>query len=145
MKKLNFLVGSWSGRARILRTPSEPVQLIQTEEAQYKLDGLLLVIEGVGRSEPDGKVVLQALGIVSYDDAAGTYHMRAYNDGRWLETDVKLAPSGTELTWGFVLGNVQTSSVMRINEKGEWTELTEISVGSEPKRKYMELAVKRQR
>lgn len=77
MKKLSFLIGKWSGEARILRQPGEPLELIQTEEAQYKLDGLVLMIEGIGRSKSDGKPVLQALGIVSYDDEAGTYRMRA--------------------------------------------------------------------
>ena len=60
MKKLDFLVGSWSGEARALRGPDQPLELIQTEEAQYKLDGLILVIEGVGKTKADGKAALQA-------------------------------------------------------------------------------------
>jgi hypothetical protein len=94
MKKLSFLVGKWSGEARILRGSGQPLELVQTEEAQYKLDGLVLMIEGIGRNKTDGKAALQALGVVSYDDEAGTYHMRAYNDGRYLETELKLADSG---------------------------------------------------
>jgi hypothetical protein len=39
IKKLNFLVGEWVGDARLLRGPGEPTELVQTEEAQYKLDG----------------------------------------------------------------------------------------------------------
>ncbi len=50
MKKLGFLVGKWTGEACILRGPGAPEVLIQTEEAQYKLDGLILVTEGVGRT-----------------------------------------------------------------------------------------------
>ena len=68
MKKLAFLIGKWAGEARVLRGPGEPVVLAQTEEAQYKLDGLVLLIEGVGRTDAHGKPALQALGIVSYDD-----------------------------------------------------------------------------
>jgi len=60
MKKLDFLVGKWAGEARMLRGPGEPVVMKQTEEVQYKLDGLVLLIEGVGTA--DGKPVLQALG-----------------------------------------------------------------------------------
>ena len=73
MKKLDFLLGKWSGEARVLRGPGELVDLIQTEEAQYKLDGLILVIEGIGKTRAEGKLALQALGIVSYDDEAQTY------------------------------------------------------------------------
>ncbi len=144
MEKLGFLVGRWSGEARILRTPTETVELSQTEEAQYKLDGLLLQIEGIGRCKTDGKPVLQALGIASYDDESGTYRMRAFNDGRWLESEVKLTDNGKGLTWGFALGDIRTSSVLRINEKGEWTENTELTIGAQPARKYMELVVRRQ-
>jgi len=145
LKKLDFLVGKWSGEARVLRGPGEPLELIQTEEAQYKLDGLILIIEGIGKTKADGKVALQALGIVSYDDEAGTYRMRAYNDGRYLETDLKLSDNGNGITWNFALGDIKTSSMLRINEKGEWTELTEIAIGSQPARKFMELTVSRQK
>jgi hypothetical protein len=125
MKKLSFLVGKWLGKARILRGSGEPLELVQTEEAQYKLDGLVLMIEGIGRSKTDAKVALQALGVVSYDDDTGTYHMRAYNDGRYLETELKLADNGEGFTWEFVLGEIKTSSVLRIDEKGQWKELTD--------------------
>jgi len=144
MKMLEFLVGKWAGEARLLRGPGEPIVLAQTEEARYKLDGLILEIEGIGRSKPDNKAVLQALGIISFDDETGTYHMRAFNDGRFLETDVKLSEDGKSLTWGFALGSIRTNSLLRINEKGEWTELHEITIDSQPARKLMEVAVKRQ-
>jgi hypothetical protein len=145
LKKLDFLVGKWSGEARVSRGPGEPLELLQTEEAQYKLDGLILIIEGLGKTKTDGKVALQAFGIVSYDDEGGTYRMRAYNDGRYLETDLKLSENGQGITWGFALGDIKTSSMLRMNEKGEWTELTEIAMGSQPARKFMELAVRRQK
>ena len=143
MKKLEFLVGKWAGEALMLRGPGEPVVMIQTEEAQYKLDGLVLQIEGVGKV--DGKPAVQALGIVSYDDETGTYRMRAFNDGRFLETEVKLLGEGKGMTWGFALGQYRTSSTMRINEKGDWTELHEITIGEQAPRKYMELSVSRQK
>jgi hypothetical protein len=145
LKKFDFLVGKWSGEARLLRGPGETLELIQTEEAHYKLGGLILIIEGIGKTKADGKVALQALAIVSYDDEAGTYRMRAYNDGRYLETDLILSEDDKGITWGFALGEIKTSSVLRINEKGEWTELTEIAIGFQPARKFMELTVSRQK
>ena len=144
MKKLGFLAGKWIGEARMVRGPGEPLVLVQTEEVQFRLDGLILEIEGIGRTKPDNKPVLQALGIISFDDEAGTYHMRAFNDGRFLETDVKLLEDGKSLAWGFALGSIRTSCVLRINEKGEWTELAEITIDSQPARKLLELTVKRQ-
>ena len=144
MKKLEFLVGKWSGEARVYRLPTQPVDLVQTEDAYYKLDGLLLIIEGIGRNRTAGKIAVQALGVVSYDDEAGTYRMRAFNDGRYLETELKLSGTDKGLSWGFTLGDVKTSSVLRINERGQWTELTNITVRSQVARKFMELTVDRQ-
>lgn len=142
MKKLDFLVGEWAGQARMFRGPGDPIEFLQTEVAQYKLDGLLLMIEGIGRTK-SGQPVLQALGLISYDDETHTYHMRAFNDGRFLETEVKLLAEGQEMTWGFALGEIKTKSVLRINEAAEWTELHEITIGSAPPKKLMDLAVRR--
>jgi len=114
MKKLGFLIGEWAGEGRMLRASGEWIEFNQTEHAEYKLDGLLLVIEGVGRAKSDGRPLLQAYGIASYDDATGTYHMRAFNDGRWLETDTVLADNGRELTWGFTVGDIRTKSILRV-------------------------------
>jgi hypothetical protein len=145
MKQLSFLIGRWVGEGRILRGPGETVELNQQEEAQYKLNGLILTIEGIGCSKGDGKTALQALAFVSYDDQSGRYIMRAFNDGRYLETELKLAEDGQGIMWGFVLGEIKTSSMLRINEEGDWTELTEITIGTQPARNYMELRVSRQK
>lgn len=143
MKKLSFLVGKWSGEARMLRGPGEPVEMQQTEEVEYKLDGLILTIEGIGRTKSDGKPVLQAFAAISYDDENGSYRMRAFNDGRYLETDLKLTDDEKGATWGFTLGSIKTSSVLRLNDKGEWTEQAEITFGAEPARKLLQLSVRR--
>jgi hypothetical protein len=100
------------------------------------------VIEGVGRTKADGKPALQAYGIISYHDAAHTYRMRAFNDGRWLETGVQLLEEGNGITWGFTFGEIKTSSVLRINSQGEWTEVTQLTIASQPLRRYMELTVR---
>ena len=143
MKKLSFLIGEWSGTASAVRGPGIVLELQQTEVAQYKLDGLVLMIEGVGRTAADSKPSLQALGLISFDDAAGVYRMRAFNDGRWLETEVKLLDDGKSLTWGFSFGEIRTKSLLRINEKGEWTEHAEYTLGSAAPQRLMDLVVRR--
>jgi len=143
MRKLDFLIGKWSGEASVLRGPGPLVELVQTEEASFKLDGLLLMIEGVGRTKSDGTLALQALGLISYDDELNTYRMRAFNDGRWLESDVELAEEQHSISWGFTIGEIRTKSILRLNEKGEWTELAELTWGDAPPRKLMDLTVRR--
>jgi hypothetical protein len=144
MKQLSFLVGKWSGHARMHRGQGEALELAQTENAQYKLDGLVLLIEGTGRAESDGSAVIQALATVSCDDEAKAYRMRAYNNGRYMETEVRLAESGRGLTWGFTIGQIKTSSILAINDKGEWTEAGEIAIGTQSPRKFLELTVRRE-
>ncbi|KAA6463242.1 hypothetical protein DYQ86_07965 [Acidobacteria bacterium AB60] len=144
MAKLAFLLGRWSGHAHVLRGPGEPVLLAQTEEAQYKLDGLVLMIEGIGRTVPANNPVLQAVAIVSYDDESQTYRMRAFNDGRFLESELNLLENDKGLTWGFSLGEFQTRSVLEINEDGEWTERAELTIGSQPPKRLMDLTVRRE-
>ena len=142
MKKLAFLVGQWAGEGRMLQASGEWVEFNQTERVEYKLDGLLLVIEGVGRAKSDGQPMLRAYGITSYDDATGKYHMRAFNDGRWLETDIELAADNKAMMWGFTVGDIRTNSTMRLTDAGEWTESHEIKFGKQPPRTFMELTVK---
>jgi hypothetical protein len=144
MSKLQFLVGSWAGTGRLWRSANQPFDFIQTEDAKFKLDGLLLTVEGVGKNRTDGSSVLQAFGLISYDDAAGVYRMRAFNDGRWLETEVQVDPTGKALHWGFTLSRIKTSSTLRITKDGDWTEVHEATVGAEPSRKFMEFDLKRQ-
>jgi hypothetical protein len=144
MKRVGFLAGKWAGEARLWRGPSGPVELLQTEEAEYKLDGLILTIEGVGRTKSDGRPVLQAFGIISFDDESQEYRMRAFNDGRFLETRVQLLEDGKGLRWGFALGEIKTNSVLRMSEGGEWTELAEITIGPESPQKLLEFTVRLQ-
>lgn len=145
MRKLSFLVGKWSGEAWMFGGSGEPIEMKQSEEAEYKLDGLILTIEGVGRTKSDDRPVLEAFAVISYDDENGSYRMRAFNAGRYLETDLKLADDGKGATWGFTFGSIKTSSVLRINDQGEWTEQAEITFAAEPARKLLELRVRRQR
>lgn len=143
MKKLSFLVGKWAGEVRIYRKPDEPIVLEQTEDAQFKLDGWVLQIEGIGRTINGGQPMVQALGMISFDDELAVYRMRAFTDGRFLETDFALLDDGKSLRWGFSLGEIKMTSLLRINERREWTELHEITIGAQPPRKFMELAVAR--
>jgi len=143
MKRLAFLVGKWSGQASVLRAPNQFVELSQTEEAKFVLDGLILMIEGIGRMKSDGTPVLQALGLISFDDVSGKYQMRAFNDGRWLETEVKFLDEPDAISWGFTLGEISTRSVLRIDERGNWVEHGELSVAARPWQKLIDLTVSR--
>src|SRR5215472_4659358 len=112
MKRLDFLVGKWSGEGRIFRSTGQTVNFVQTEDVQYKADGLILMIEGVGRTTSEAKVVLHALALITFDDQQNTYRMRAFNDGRWMETQLNPLEQGKGFSWGFALGEIRTNSLL---------------------------------
>jgi hypothetical protein len=93
------------------------------------------MIEGIGRTRTDGRHALQALGLISFDDDAGTYRMRAFNDGRWLETEIKLTDGENSISWGFTLGEFRTATVLRIDDNGDWTEFGQLTIGDRPPQK----------
>ncbi|HBY63302.1 MAG TPA: hypothetical protein DEH78_26060 [Solibacterales bacterium] len=122
LEKLKFLTGSWAGEATVSLGPGRPMQLRQTEEVQFKLDGLLLLIEGTGRDDT-GKVVFNALAVVSFDAAAGVYRIRAWTGGNTVETELKVSAGGFE--WTTPQGPVTVVHRMKIDEQGRWAETSE--------------------
>jgi len=142
MQRLSFLIGTWSGEAHVQRGPDDVVTLAQTEEAYYKGDGLILVLEGTGRIGTEQPPFLQALAIISFDDATGTYRMRGWNGGRFMESDVQLLGDGRSLRWGVGAGETR-STLLHVDKEGLWTEKGELKIGSQAPRKYMDVTVRR--
>lgn len=141
MQKLAFLAGRWSGSVTVVRGPGVPLKATQTEDVQYKLDGLVLLVEGKSTAA-DGKVVFSALATIAYDDAAKTYRFRAYNDGRYV--DAELAVPGNGFAWSYAAGPAHVVNTMKLTEKGEWLESTEVEMGSGPPRKVVEMLLEKQ-
>jgi hypothetical protein len=141
MKKLAFLAGHWSGPVSISRGPGEPLKLTQAENVQYKLDGLVLLIEGQSTGA-DGKAQFQALATVAYDDATHSYRFRAYNDGHYIDAELFLQPEG--FAWGFDAGPAKIQNTMHLTAKGEWQETTDVIFGSNPARRSVEMSLQHQ-
>jgi len=141
MRKLSFLAGHWSGPVTIVRGPGEPLHLTQTEDVQYKLDGLVLLIEGKSTSA-DGKVLFSALATIAYDDVTHSYQFRAYHDGRYLDTELSVPTNG--FSWSFTAGPAHIVNTMHLTGKGEWDEVTEATVGSNPPHRSVEMHLQHQ-
>ena len=142
MKKLAFLAGKWSGDATTRRGQNETVKVKQTEDIQFKLGGLVLLIEGTGRHPDTGDVIFNALATIAYDEPAKVYHFRAYNDGRYLDTEMKVPETGFE--WGYKAGPVDVRFVMRLNDKGEWVETGDMKFGDNPPQRTFEMTLRKQ-
>src|SRR5215471_17045226 len=138
MKKLEFLVGKWEGEGTVMRGTG-PMKLRQSEDVQFKLDGLLLLVEGTGRNE-QGQVVFRALATATYDDQARVYRWRAHSEGRYLETELKVVPNG--FSWSYDAGPYKVVNTMDLTAKGEWHEITEVTSGGSPPRKTLDMTLK---
>lgn len=141
MRKLSFLTGRWSGPVTIVRGAGEPLHLTQTEDVEYKLDGLVLLIEGKSTSA-DGKALFSALTTVAYDHASRTYRFRAYNDGHYLDTELSVPAKG--FSWSFAAGPAHVVNPMHLTDKDEWHEVTEVTVGNNPPHPSVEMLLQRQ-
>jgi len=136
MRKLSFLAGHWSGPVTIVRGPGEAPHLTQTEDVEYKLDGLVLLIQGKSTSA-DGKQLFSALATIAYDDASHTYHFRAYHDGHYLDTELSVPANG--FSWSFIAGPAHVVNTMHLTGKGEWDEVTDVTVGSNPTHRSLDM------
>ena len=78
MKKLDWLVGQWKGTGWMQMGPQGRREFTITETIQEKLDGLVLVIEGLGKAKEDGSTVHTALSFVSYDPHDNKFRWHAF-------------------------------------------------------------------
>jgi len=136
MHKLAFLEGRWDGPVAIMRGPGEPLHLMQSEVVRYKLDGLVMLIEGKSCGT-DGNAQFEALATISFDDTSHSYRFRAYNEGHYLDTELTVLANG--FSWGFSAGPARIVNIMHFTNKGEWQETGEVTVGNNPARRSVEM------
>ena len=136
MNKLAFLAGKWSGPVSIYRGAGEALRLTQHEDVEFKLDGLVLLIEGKSMGS-DGKAQFEALATIAYDDASHRYRIRAYHDGHYLDAPLTVFADG--FSWGFTSGPAKIENTMHLTAKHEWQETTEVTVGDRPAQRSVEM------
>ena len=148
MKKLDYLAGKWKGEATVSMDPKETKTVTQTEDVQFKLNGTVLLVEGVGRGKLPGKdeegVLFNALGVMSYDAQTKKYKVKAYrSEGQSVDADLTLAEKG--FVWGFKepTRNLEVKYTMTLTAKGEWHEIGEFSQDGKTWTKFIEMTLTR--
>jgi len=144
MKKLDWFVGHWKGTGWIQMGPQGRHEFTQTETIEAKLDGLVLVIEGLGKAKEDGSTVHTALAFVSYDPRANKFRWHAFTPDGQMETEAKV---GTDtLEWSLQIPKRgQMRYTITRNEKGEWFEIGEMSQEDQTWRKVFEMTLQKQK
>ncbi|HEX2211543.1 MAG TPA: hypothetical protein VHG93_27905 [Longimicrobium sp.] len=147
MQRLAFLHGTWRGEGVTTMGPGQQERASVLETARPKLDGSVLLVEGLGWTGTEGaadyRVVHQALGVVSYDERRGGWAMRAYRGGGWVDVDVTVGDD--EMVWAFDQpGAGRIRYTIRLDEEGRWYEVGEISRDGQRWHRFFEMRLTRE-
>ena len=147
LRQLAFLHGTWRGEGVTQMGPGREERAHVLETAQPKLNGDVLLVEGVGyRGTPGGadyQVVHHAMGVVSYDTRRGGWALRAYRGGGWVDADVTVANG--EMVWAFDQpGAGRIRYTIRLDAEGRWHEVGERSPDGQQWHRFFEMRLTRQ-
>ncbi|WP_347175559.1 hypothetical protein [Polaribacter uvawellassae] len=118
IKKLDFMVGNWKGTGWMMGRNGKS-EFEQTERVEFKLDSTAVLIEGKGISK--GKIVHNALAILTYDKTNNNYIFRSYLPSG-MNAEFKAEIIENKLYW---YPNDNVRYIIWQNEKGQWYETGE--------------------
>jgi hypothetical protein len=132
MKAFAAWEGQWQGDGFMQMGPGEPKHSKVDERIESKLDGTLMLIEGIGKSADaathEERITHQALGIVSFDQNTGEYKFYSFlRDGRSTEAWLKVL-GNNKFQWGFDTPRGKTRYNITLDPvKKTWNERGEFS------------------
>jgi hypothetical protein len=139
MARLGFLVGEWEGEGWISRGPDQRETFRSWERVQVKLGGTVLLVEGLHKAMEDGRVVHDALAMISWHPEEGRYRVDSYlANGRGGVFPGELEDGA--FTWTpSVPGGPRIRYTFRLDEEGRWFETGEISTDGQGWRQFFEM------
>lgn len=145
IERLSFMVGRWRGEAWMQRGP-ERVRTSMTETVERKLDGTVLLVEGLGvipgTDSTATRAVHQALAVVTFDPQAGTYGLRSYiASGQFGDFALTLVPGGVSWTREVPGGRVRNTAHI---DGATWHEVGEFSRDGASWMQIMEMNLRRE-
>jgi hypothetical protein len=129
MNSLSQLAGQWHGNATITQPGGVVVHVAQEETIEYKLDSLLLQVEGVGRNKTDlSSISFHALALINYNASKKNYEMKSYlKDGKQTDAFFRIVEQN-RYDWGFdVPGGKVIYHIVIDPVKRTWMEKGEFS------------------
>lgn len=138
MSQLAYLSGDWEGTATVMR-PNGALQVAQTEHVEWKLNGLVLSIEGTGKMTT-GETGFQAFAVLYFDPIDQQYKMRSFvKEGYSTQAYFKiLSPNNFE--WGFDVPTGKTRYHIVLDEAARtWRETGEYSADGQTWMKFIEM------
>lgn len=143
IKKLDFLVGEWSGEGWMDMPGGKRETFTSWEKVVKKVNGTALLVEGLHKSKATGEVVHETLAMLTFDPAAKHYSFRtALANGR-AGNFTGSVPSENVFVWGMGGQRNQIRYTIKLNDKGEWSEVGEFSPDGENWRKFFEMTLRK--
>lgn len=130
MQKVAFLVGDWKGTGWMMTGPGHREEFTSHETVESRLDGLVLIIEGVHESSDParkGTVVHHALAELSWDPKQSAYRFRSrLATGEESDFSGKIVDGA--FVWIFPAGPGATIRyTIKEDAQGRWNEIGERS------------------
>ena len=145
MKVFALWEGKWKGEGWMQMGPGEPKKSSVEEKIEFKLDGMVLLVEGMGKainpSTQQETIVHQALGTLSYDAGSTQYKFKTYlRDGRSADAWFNVTGENT-YQWGFDIPNRgKIKYTIKLDGvKKTWNEIGEFSADGTAWNKFFEM------
>lgn len=134
MKKMEWLVGEWSGTAWTQMGPQNRDTVEMHESISMELNGTILKIKGTGyqlKENGDKEVAHDAFAVVSYDAPNKKYRWQSWRvpGGYFTEYEPEVAENAFSWTMETPRGKMKYK--LQRNEKGEWHETGHFSQDGE--------------
>jgi len=147
MAKLDWFVGTWTGESWVAFGPGKRETAHVVEKVERKLEGLLLLVEGLGTTPGNATAAVDtvhhAFGVLSFDPQAKTYRFNAWRQpgGSYVEAEAKVGDQ--RLEWGMKVPQGQMRYIITLNDKGQWFEIGEFSRDGTTWNQFFEMTLTR--
>ncbi len=144
VRQAGFLEGRWSGEGWIQMGPGPKDEFTQFETVQSKLDGAVMLIEGIGHAKGENpRKIHHALALISFDPVANKLLFSSFMAGR---PRLEVVPEVTQnsFKWSYAPpsgGQIRYSILI---ENGTWHEVGEYSRDGRSWHQFFEMRLKRQ-
>ena len=144
MKVFADWAGHWKGEGSLQSGPGEVKKSTVDERIEWKLDGMILMVEGVGKTFDEATrketVVHHAFAVLSFDQNSGDYKFRTYlKDGRSTDAWLKIVGQN-KYQWGFETpGGKVRYNILMDPAKKTWNETGEFSQDGNSWRGFFEM------
>lgn len=128
LRSLDFMAGNWKGEATIQQRSGAPINVSQEEKIEWKLDSLVLTVEGTGRDPMTNKVNFHAFAVIGYNQQTKQLGMKSFTmEGRQTDAYFNVV-ADNQFTWGFDVPTGKIKYTITLSPQAKtWVEKGEFS------------------